>query len=236
MLNLANKTLLVIAPHPDDEVIGCGGLITKIKSLGGKVYVLYLTVGNTVDFTKKGLSTTDERLAEIKKVTQFLNIDGWRIAFPGDKYHLQLDTVSQKKLIHEVERGEKISLENTRPDIIAFPMSNDYNQDHRAAAQASFAACRPTPKSDKFVPDLILSYDTPMNEWVLENHNKLNFFVHLTEKQFSNKMKALGLYKSQARSKGHLRSEETVKAMATSKGALIGSKLAEGYYCHKLEG
>src|SRR4030066_862416 len=109
MLNLVKKTLLVIAPPPDDEVIGCGGLIIKIKSLGGKVYVLYLTVGDTADFTKKGLSTTNERLEEIKKVTQFLKIDGWRIAFPGDKYHLQLDMVSQRKLIHEIERGEEIS-------------------------------------------------------------------------------------------------------------------------------
>src|SRR4030042_158032 len=235
MLNLTKKTLLVIAPHPDDEMIGCGGLIIKTKSLGGKVYVLYLTVGSTADFTKKGLSTTNERLEEIKKVTQFLKSDGWLIAFPGDKYHLQLDTLSQKKLIHEIERGEKISLESVRPHIIAFPLPNDYNQDHRAAAQSSFAACRPSPKSNKFVPDLILSYNTPMNTWVLGNSDKLNFFIHLTVKQFSTKMTALRLYKSQVRGKGHLRSEEILKAAASFDGARVGGRLAEGYYCHKLE-
>ena len=235
MLNLVKKTLLVIAPHPDDEVIGCGGLIIKIKSLGGKVYVLYLTVGNTADFTKKGLSTANERFEEIKKATQFLKIDGWRIAFPGDKYHLQLDTISQRKLIHEIERGEKISLERIKPDIIAFPLQTDYNQDHRAAAQASFAACRPAPKSNKSVPDLIVSYNTPMNAWVLGNSDKLNFFVHLTEKQFSIKMRALRLYESQVRGKGHLRSEEILKAVAAFDGARVGGVLAEGYYCHKLE-
>ena len=50
MFDFKGQKLLVIAPHPDDEVIGCAGLIQKIKNGGGKVFVLFLTVGDTNDF------------------------------------------------------------------------------------------------------------------------------------------------------------------------------------------
>ena len=233
MIDLNKKTFLIIAPHPDDEVIGCGGLISKIKSLGGKVFVLYLTVGTTQDFGKRGVSTAEARINEIKKVTKFLKIDGWKIAFPGGEFHLQLDSLPQKKLIHEIERGEKISLETLKPDIIAFPSVGDYNQDHQAASSAAFSACRPSTKQDKFVPDLILSYEAPMNQWTQEAH-RINFFVQLDKKDFAKKTAALDLYKSQVRRAPHLRSRAVLEALAKLRGSVAGTNLAEGFYCHKL--
>src|SRR3990167_4258794 len=53
-MDFKKQKLLVIAPHPDDEVIGCGGLIAKIKDAGGQVYVLFLTVGDTRDMELLG--------------------------------------------------------------------------------------------------------------------------------------------------------------------------------------
>ena len=44
-MDFSNETLLVIAPHADDEVLGCGGLISKVKKAGGKVYVLIFNIG-----------------------------------------------------------------------------------------------------------------------------------------------------------------------------------------------
>ena len=48
MLNFKNERLLVISPHADDEILGCGGLISKIKKDGGKVYVLIFNVGSVI--------------------------------------------------------------------------------------------------------------------------------------------------------------------------------------------
>ena len=161
MIDFTNERLLVVAPHPDDEVFGCGGLIHEVKKAGGKVYVLYLTVGTTKDFSKKGESTADERLSEVEKVVDFFGIDGHRIVFPGDKFHLQLDVLPQKQLIHEIERGESISIEALKPTIVASPSPHDYNQDHRAAHTALITAIRPVPNVHKYTPPVILEYEFP---------------------------------------------------------------------------
>ena len=95
----SSDKLLVIAPHPDDEVIGCGGLIQKVKKAGGKVYVIFLTNGTTNDFSKNGPSTENERDEEIKKVSKFLDFDDYHIAFEGNDFHLKLDTIGQKKIM-----------------------------------------------------------------------------------------------------------------------------------------
>jgi len=228
-----NKTILVVAPHPDDEVLGAGGLIKRVKDEGGKVFVLYLTVGSTTDFTKKGLSTEAERLAEIEGVSKFYKLDGWRIAFQGDLYHLQLDRLPLRQIIHEIERGEEVSLEALRADVIVFPSLGDYNQDHAVAARACFAACRPAPKKDKFTPETILSYEEPMDTWSMEPV-QLNYFVELSERQLNAKIKAMEIYQSQIRGKGHPRSREVLKALAAVRGSSIGAEFAEGFFAHKI--
>ena len=88
MINLRDQTLLIIAPHPDDEILGCGGLIKRIKEEGGKVYVLFMTVGTTVDYSSKGKSSYQERIKEIEKVAKFMQYDDYAIAFPGNNHHL----------------------------------------------------------------------------------------------------------------------------------------------------
>ena len=234
-MDLSKKKLLIVAPHPDDEVIGCGGLISKIKSLGGKVFIIYLTVGTTKDFSKKGVSTGDERIGEIKKVARFLNIDDWRIAFEGDEYHLKLDQLSQLEIITQIEKGERISLEKTRPDIIAFPWKGDYNQDHRTASTAAFSACRPSPKASKFIPDVILSYEEPMYQWTQSGGFVPNFFVTLSRKNINDKIKAMSLYTSQKRGDGFLRGPRSLESLAALRGATVGTDFAEAYYSYKIQ-
>lgn len=237
MINFHHNTLLVVAPHPDDEVIGCGGLIKKIKETSGAVYVLFLTVGHTDDFSNHGHSNPKERVLEVKKVARMLGIDGWHIAFPGDIFHLKLDQLSQKSIIHAIERGEKISLEKIKPDILAFPMFGDYNQDHRAATEACIAACRPAPHEEKHIPTCILSYESPANSWTYPSvYQKVNFFVELTKSQFESKLEAMNLYESQLRMNNHPRHRDTLRALMELRGADIGVSYAEGYYCHKVRG
>lgn len=235
MIDLQKKTLLILSPHPDDEVIGCAGLMQKVRAAGGKVFVLYFTVGMTKDFGKQRTSRAQERTSEIRRVVRMLGVHGWRLALPGDEYHLRLDGVPQKRLIHEIERGKKISLEEVRPDILAVPWVHDYNQDHRAVAQAALAATRPSPRADKFTPDFILTYESPMNQWSVSGTALApNFYVTLTAAHMKKKVKAMGLYTSQVRRATHPRNGGSLTALARLRGAMVGEPFAEGFVCQKL--
>lgn len=236
MITLDASSLLVIAPHPDDEIIGCGGLISKIKSQGGQVHVLFMTVGSTHDFTNGGKKSSGKvRQTEIERVAKQFRFDSWRIAFPGDAYHLQLDQVPQRKLIDEIERGPKISLEAVRPDILAIPRLDDYNQDHHAVCTAALAACRPAPATDKHIPPLIISYEMPMNSWTpTATAHQPNLIIPLTPRQLRAKLQGMAAYQSQVRGPGHPRHTSSLKALAHLRGSLIGVPAAEAYYCYKL--
>lgn len=225
-----NRTLLVVAPHPDDEIFGCGGLIYRMKQAGAKVYVLYLTVGTTKDFSKKGKSTINERLKEIERVAKYMRFDGYRIAFPGNEYHLQLDALPQKQLINEIERGEGISLQAIKPTTLAIPSSYDYNQDHRAANRAAITATRPVPDQFKHLVPSVLEYEFPYFTWTSEpGQPSPNVFVSLDEKALKAKLHALSLYKSQMKVKHGPVSVRGADILARMRGIHAGTEAAEAF-------
>ena len=235
MLNLRNKKILIIAPHPDDEILGAGGLINRAKREGGKVFILYLTVGDTHDFSKNGFSSKDKRIREIKKVSEFLKFDGYKIAFPGDNFHLRLDNMPQKVLINEIERGKDISLEVLKPDFVIAPSNDDYNQDHRAASNALITATRPSPITFKSLQKAVLFYEGPQNSWS-NNHGLLmpDLFVELTKNDLEAKIKALSFYKSQIKHPFSTVSPKIVKMFACLRGAQSGVCQAEAFFTRRI--
>src|SRR3990167_2835745 len=227
-MDFKKQKLLVLAPHPDDEVIGCGGLIKKIKDAGGKVYVLFLTVGDTRDFTKEGLSTAKERIKEIEDVAKFLKYDDWDLAFEGNDYHLRLDTLGQKALMDVIERDSKVAIEKVKPTIIAFTSPESYNQDHRIAGFSAHASARPQPKGAKHFVETVLSYEEPADGWTAMKIQDPNFFIELSKNDLAAKTAALSLYESQARSAPSVRSQETIEELAKLRGSQCGVNYAEG--------
>jgi len=233
-MDFKKQRLLVIAPHPDDEVIGCGGLIAKIKDAGGKVYVLFLTVGDTRDFTKEGLSTAKERIKEIEDVAKFLKYDDWDLAFEGNDYHLRLDTLGQKALMDVIERDSKVAIEKVKPTIIAFTSPESYNQDHRIAGFSAHASARPQPKGAKHFVETVLAYEEPADGWTTAKNPHPNFFVELSEDNLFAKTSAVNLYKSQARSAPSVRSKETIEALVRLRGSQCGVSYAEGFTAYRI--
>ncbi|MDO8649129.1 MAG: PIG-L family deacetylase [Candidatus Peregrinibacteria bacterium] len=235
MLSFKGQRMLIVAPHPDDEVFGCGGLIHRCKREGGEVYVLFLTVGTTADFSKSGVSTMDERMKEIESVANALKLDGYRMALPGNEYHLQLDALPQKRLIDEIERGKDISLQALTPQIVLTPLPNDYNQDHRAACLAMLTATRPTPPTFRSQQRLVLQYELPPSGWTAGfEASPLNFYVGLEEEDIEAKVKALELYPSQLKNpKGPL-SVHGVRTLAALRGIHSGCDNAEAFYAKRV--
>src|SRR3972149_3017454 len=208
-LDLAWQRLLVIAPHPDDEVLGSGGLIPKVKKAGGEVHVLVMTVGSITQYG--GRSDTRVRIKELEKVAKFLKFDS---------YHLRLDQIPKKELIDIIESGEKVSMSATKPTMVCIPYLHSTNQDHVAVAEAAFTACRPVEGKSKPIPKIVLSYEQPEVAWSRVTFSP-NFFVDISS-EIKTKIDALKLYSSQIRAEPHPRSAENLMRIAESRGQQVG--------------
>lgn len=226
-LDLSKQTLLVIAPHPDDEIIGCGGLITKVKKAGGKVFVMVVCVGNQKQYGT--VSETNTRKSELKHVMEFLKIDDYDLLFEDDERHLRLDTLPLKELIDLFESGSKVSINKVKPTIVAIPFGGSYFQDHNTVFSAAFAACRPKPQDIKHMTDTVLVYTVPIDGWSTSRFEP-NFFVDISN-EIEIKLKALSLYKSQAHPDPHPCSIDNVKRINGINGTLAGLRVAESFMC-----
>lgn len=233
-MNLENQTLLVVAPHPDDEILGCGGLISKIKQEGGNVYVLFMTVGDTKEYSQNGHSTKDERLREIEAAAKYLEYDDYAIAFEGNEYHLKLDAVPQKDIIEQIEAVSPVALNKIRPTIVATPYHEDYNQDHRSTTQAVFSASRPAPEESKPLQPLVLGFEcVSVADW-WAGPRTINTYLPLTDEELERKITALALYTSQIRTGFHARSLHSIKTLAYFRGLHIAMQAAEAFYSYRL--
>lgn len=231
-MDLKHEKLLVIAPHADDEVLGCGGLILKIKNAGGRVYVQFLTNAPTKDFSKKGKSTLDERNKEIEAVAKYLKFDAWHMAFEDDDHHLKLDKHGQSKIIQLVERKSPLAIEKIKPTIIALPSLYAYNQDHQLSARAVHAALRPAESTKHFVRT-VLAYEMPADKWSVSTQNVPNYFVPLSSADLKAKLTSIKLYKSQLRPAPNPRALKTIEALARLRGSMCGARFAEAYLLYR---
>ncbi|RJR19645.1 MAG: hypothetical protein C4581_04705 [Nitrospiraceae bacterium] len=224
---LNEKILLVISPHPDDEILGCGGLIAKIKALGGKVFVIMFAVGNAKQIG--GESSTAMRTKEVKEVMAYMNVDGYEIIYMDDNIHLKLDMIPRRDLIDLIESKSTYSINNIDPDIIAIPSLACQNQDHEAVFQAAFTACRPRVKKGLRNAMTVLAYEQVDNLWTSRIF-KPTFYVDISD-YLDNKITALALYATQMREEPNLRSIENVKRLSQLRGSEICVKAAEAFEC-----
>jgi LmbE family N-acetylglucosaminyl deacetylase len=94
------ETLLIIAPHADDEILGCYGLIKKVKDNGGKVFVQILTLGGYEKIEGEKI-TKEEWTEELIKVSQALGIDDYDIAYTNNEMQ-HIDSKPQDELIGHI--------------------------------------------------------------------------------------------------------------------------------------
>lgn len=219
-MNLAGKRILIISPHPDDEAIGCGGLIMAAKGKADTV-VFYLCVGESPRQLVTGFTGRDAREREIEKAAEFGQF--WR----RQKYdhQLLLDMAGQVNLIDAIE--DEIS--TSHPDIICLPFGGSYNQDHRAAFTAGIAALRPVPRSIRHFVPAVLVYEEPYSWGVSSEGFKPNFYLPLTPELLAGKLDLLACHASQVRADPFPRSSENLTRLAGLRGAEIGVGAAEAY-------
>tara|TARA_Y100000748_G_C15476002_1_gene480816 strand:- start:435 stop:1121 length:687 start_codon:yes stop_codon:yes gene_type:complete len=225
MNNLSDQKLLVIAPHSDDEVLGCGGLISKVKKSGGKVFVLIFNLGFEKDDTSE---SQERRKNEVKNAMNVLDVDDYHLVNSEPNNNRNLDSKPLHDLIEVIESTSNVSLEKISPTIVAIPTIFSHHQDHVHVHHACIAALRPisTP-----VSNVVLSYEAPEHSrWSASGIFEPNFFVEIDD-EIDNKIQAFLKYESQVKPGG--RDADSITNQAKYRGQEVGKNLCEAYYAHR---
>jgi LmbE family N-acetylglucosaminyl deacetylase len=213
------KKILVIAPHPDDEVLGCGGIIHKFTNEGNQVFVLIATRGSSRLFDQAKVENVRK---EALQAHTFLGVcETFFLDYPAP----ELDTVPMADLSRDFA---KIMTEN-KIETLFLPHRGDIHNDHKAVFNAGLVAARPV---DNYTVKEIYCYETlSETEWAapFADDAFIPNYVGDIEQTFEAKKTALQFFKSQLREFPNSRSLEAIEALAKLRGATIGFKRAESF-------
>jgi N-acetylglucosamine malate deacetylase 1 len=216
--------VLVIAPHADDEALACGGLMARLADQGAALRVLFMTVDGFHHYGLEGGTTFEDRVKEIEVVADLLRFQ-WEILYGDQDLIEKLDTVPKRDLVDRFER----EFNAFRPELVLIPSGADYDQDHVATFDTALAALRPiAPVFGKWLVPHVLVYESPKIMWWSNDVPRPEAFVDITE-VMDRKLGALAAYRTQARPSPHIRSDESVRALACLRGKEIGVDYAEAY-------
>ena len=219
-------SILIVAAHPDDEVLGCGGSIVKWSQEGKKVHILIMAEGATSrnkqrdrDVSRKELSLLAQ---SANKAGEILGAETVTLLdYPDNR----MDSIDLLDVVKSIE----CYIEKIKPEVIATHHFGDLNIDHQTVHTAVMTASRPQPGH---VVKRILSFETPSaTEWQ-SPINKQAFIPNWFEDISSTldmKIKALDAYKSEMRHFPHSRSIEAVEHLAKWRGAIVGIKASEAF-------
>ncbi len=212
--------ILIVAAHPDDEVLGAGGTILKHVKNGDHVSILILSDGEA----SRGATVTQikKRIDQAKKAAKILGAKKVILEILPDN---QFDSVPLLEIVKIVERV----INKIKPSIIYTHFGEDLNIDHRLTFQAVLTACRPQPK---FFVKKILAFEVlSSTEWQEKKKKSLFCPTHYSDISsfIGQKLKALEVYADELRPYPHPRSKEGVKILARYRGLEAGYKYAEAF-------
>lgn len=220
------KPVVVIAAHPDDEVLGCGGTIALMARTGRPVHVLLVADGVS-SRGKNGTTHTDvqclkRRNSAATKACQLLGCESVQLLSLPDNRLDNLDVLDVVKVVEGF-------IDKYRPETVLTHHSGDVNIDHRVIHDAVIAACRPQPG---FCVSELLFFEVPSStEWRPPVSGMMfapNWFFDISE-TLGVKLAALQEYKDELRDFPHPRSLDAVEALARWRGASVGFKAAEAF-------
>ncbi|MEC9488404.1 MAG: PIG-L deacetylase family protein [Halanaerobium sp.] len=219
-----SEKVLVVAAHPDDEILGVGATVKKHNLAGDRVDCLILGEGLT---SRQGQEIDDTKLEALYHNTmEAATIVGYQDVyfsrFPDNRF----DSIDLLDLVQEVEKY----IHKCRPQTLYTHHHGDLNIDHRRAFAAVMTAARPL--ADCPVKE-IYSFETPSStEWNFkygDNTFQPNVFVDVAE-TIEAKIRAMECYHTEVRDFPHPRSLEALKTIAARWGTVIGSSFAEAFY------
>ena len=211
--------ILIIAPHADDEILGCGGVIAKRVAEGHVVKVLVVTKAIEELFPVELMNSIRD---EAKRSHEFLGIsETVFFDFPAP----MLDQIPTYKIASKISAFVRVF----QPEVVYVPHRGDIHKDHRVVFEAALVAMRPV---NNCSVKQILAYETlSETEWAAPFGDDAfipNVFVDITD-YLEAKKTAFGHFESQLKAFPHPRSSEAIEALAKLRGATVGKAAAEAF-------
>jgi LmbE family N-acetylglucosaminyl deacetylase len=211
--------ILVIAPHPDDETLGCGGILFKHKAEGDKIYWLIVTgISKDTGWANDAVIKRDNEMNSVSKKYGFSDVFNLRL--PTTK----IDTLPLSDLIGKITDVYK----NIKPDVIYMPFAYDVHTDHQIIAKA----LQSTLKWFRY-PHIkkVYMYETPSETEFNFVENRVfrpNVFVNISL-YLDDKIEVMKTYAGEMGEFPFPRSEKAMRALTTLRGSQSGFESAEAF-------
>ncbi|MBP5609073.1 MAG: PIG-L family deacetylase [Lachnospiraceae bacterium] len=203
--------VLVVAAHPDDELLGVGGTVIKHVQVGDEVRSIIMCEGESLRYgTDVGQNTAIQEAADVMGVSRV-----YQFKFPDQR----LDTYTLTELITPLEQVS----EEFKPDIIYCQSGSDANRDHRILFEAALVAFRP---NSEWIKEFMCFYTASSTEWGHPKTFAPDTWIDISA-QLDKKIEAFERYTSEVREYPHPRSSEALRHQAAFWGNQCCMEAAE---------
>ena len=218
------KTVLVIAAHPDDEVLGAGGTIAKLSAEGAECHLLIVTDGSSSQYRDS------DHLAEIIEAKKMetkgcADILGFKSIHYGELPDMKLDKTPHITINQIIERV----IDEIQPDTVLTHFWGDVNRDHQEVYKSTLVAVRPV--MGQMVKELYCYKVPSSTEWTPNKADTMfmpNVFVDI-EKYADQKYKAFACYSTELREYPHPRSVQYLQETDMAAGLRVGMLATEEF-------
>ena len=228
--------VMVIAAHPDDEVLGCGATVHKLVSKGWKAHLVIMSAGVGGRHARDEATTNEflqqqvllgEQMHQAASIIGYQDIDAFD--FPDNR----MDVISRMDLAQAI----RPVIERVKPDLVFTHHPGDYNWDHTATFDAVMMAARCN--TPDFFPTEIRTFEVlSSTERAWQDSSRIfcpNLYVDVS-RSIDMKKLAMSYYKNESRPYPHPRSIEAIEYLARRRGNEVGMLYAESFHVvRKLE-
>lgn len=212
---------LVVAPHPDDETLGCGGTLLRRKAEGGTIGWLLMTkLSKNWGWSDQRISQRADEIDQVRKILGIREEHVYQLGFPATR----LDTIPMADLVTSISEAFK----SFEPEELFLPHSGDIHSDHRITFEAASACSKwfrhPFLKK-------IYAYETlSETDFNLQKHKifKPNVYIDVSL-YLEKKLKLLQVYRTEIENFPFPRSEQALRSLGYLRGSASGFNASEAF-------
>lgn len=211
-----NNKVIIIAVHPDDETLGCGGTLLRHKELGDEIHWLVCT---SIDSKHAYYETRKQELTKVAEMYNFAGTHDLQLKT------MQVDEYSMSELVREISQV----IQEVQPSVIYLPFKNDVHSDHRKIFEAAYSCTKSFryPFIKKIYMMETLS-ETEFSPSTKEDSFIPNVFIDIS-KYMDKKIEIMKVFSSEISEHPFPRSIKNIEALATYRGATSGCDYAEAF-------